>query len=62
MTAVPDELAEVVRDGAGSALGVAGELGPAEEALASAARAAFGAGLATSRWIGAAVLAVTAVG
>lgn len=57
---LPAPLQAPALDGAAAALGVAAGLGPDGAALAEAARAAFAAGLATSLWVGAGVLAVAA--
>lgn len=58
---LPPAAADLVRDGAGTALGVAGGLGPDGAALADAARTAFSTGLSAALWIGAAVLVLAAI-
>lgn len=50
-----------VSDGAGSAIAIAEGLGPTGSSLADAARDAFTDGLATSLWLGAAVLTAAAL-
>ncbi|WP_170131257.1 MFS transporter [Quadrisphaera granulorum] len=59
---LPPPLVEPVRDSAAAALAIAAEAGPQGAALASAATDAFAAGLSAALWIGAAVLAVSALG
>jgi len=61
LAALPPELAGPAGEGAGTALAVAGRLGTEGPVLVEAARTAFTAGLATSLWIGAAVLTAAAV-
>ncbi|WNV76794.1 MFS transporter [Geodermatophilus sp. DSM 44513] len=58
---VPPEAAAAAREGASTAVGAAGGLGPDGAALAEAARAAFAGGLGTALGVGAAVLGVAAV-
>lgn len=63
LSGLPPELRAPVRDGAGSAIAIAiaERLGPTGGNLADAARDAFTDGLATSLWLGAAVLTAAAL-
>ncbi|MGL5866745.1 MAG: MFS transporter [Dermatophilaceae bacterium] len=60
LTGLPPQLAGPADNGAGTALGVAADLGANGAALADAARASFAAGLSDALWVGAAVLATAA--
>jgi hypothetical protein len=61
VTALPEPVRSVVDESAGAGLGVAASLGPDGDALANTVRLAFGEGVSAAMWIGATVLAVTAV-
>ena len=60
---LPDPIKDLVNAGAGAGatIGLADEIGPQGEALATAAREAFAVGLSASMWVGAVVLAVAAL-
>lgn len=61
LVGLPAELQVPALGGAAAAIGAAAGLGPDGVALADAARDAFAAGLSSALWLGASVLAATAV-
>jgi hypothetical protein len=61
LTALPEPARVAVEESPGAGLAVAGSLGPDGSALAAAVRLAFSEGISAAMWVGAAVLALTAV-
>lgn len=62
LAGLPGDLADVARDGAGAALGVAGGAGRGGAGLITAAQDAFATGFAAALWVASAVLVVAAIG